>query len=157
MAQDLIDMLVDAGFERVSVVEKEESKEFIKDWLPGSGAEDYVVSANVTAYKPAVMELVGALSDEDLYEDFARGDSKSSTALKARLSDAFASAAGIDARTAAPVGAALAALVDAVGGVVRALGSHHAEHTDAPGEVNCCADVNCDDAEDLPAEVKKSC
>ena len=51
MAQDLIDMLVDAGFERVSVVEKEESKEFIKDWLPGSGAEDYVVSANVTAYK----------------------------------------------------------------------------------------------------------
>ena len=56
MAQDLIDMLVDAGFERVSVVEKEESKEFIKDWLPGSGAEDYVVSANVTAYKPAARE-----------------------------------------------------------------------------------------------------
>jgi len=156
VAQDLVDMLVDAGFEHVSVVEKEESKEFIKDWLPGSGAEDYVVSANVTAYKPAVMELVGALSDEDLYEDFA-SDSKSSPALKAQLSDAFASAAGVDARTAAPVGAALAALVDAMGGVVRALGAHHAEHTDAPGEVNCCADVNCDDAEDLPAEVKKSC
>ena len=67
MAQDLIDMLVDAGFERVSVVEKEESKEFIKDWLPGSGAEDYVVSANVTAYKA----LSGALSDADLYEDDA--------------------------------------------------------------------------------------
>ena len=145
-------MLVDAGFERVSVVEKEESKEFIKDWLPGSGAEDYVVSANVTAYKPAV-SVVGALSDEDLYEDFAR-DSKS---LKARLSDAFASAAGVDARTASPVGVALAALVDALGGVVRALGAHHAEHTDAPGEVNCCADVDCDDAENLPAEVKKSC
>ena len=58
MAQDLIDMLVDAGFERVSVVEKEESKEFIKDWLPGSGAEDYVVSANVTAYK-ALYERYG--------------------------------------------------------------------------------------------------
>ena len=26
--------------------------QFIKDWLPGSGAEDYVVSANVTASKP---------------------------------------------------------------------------------------------------------
>ena len=155
MAQDLIDMLVDAGFERVSVVEKEESKEFIKDWLPGSGAEDYVVSANVTAYKPAVMELVGALSDEDLYEDFA-SDSKSSPALKAQLSDAFASAAGVDARTAAPVGAALAALVAAVGGVVRALGAHHAEHADAPGEVNCCADVDCS-SEDLPTEVKESC
>ena len=118
-------MLVDAGFERVSVVEKEESKEFIKDWLPGSGAEDYVVSANVTAYKPAA-NVVGALTDEDLYED-------EEPALKAQLADAFASAAGVDARTAAPVGAALAALVAAVGGVVRALGAHHAEHTDAPG------------------------
>lgn len=147
MAQDLIDMLVDAGFERVSVVEKEESKEFIKDWLPGSGAEDYVVSANVTAYKPIV---AGALTDEDLYEDFEQDP------LKAQLADAFASAAGVDARTAAPVGASLAALVAAVGGVVRALGAHHAEHTDAPGEVNCCADVDCS-SEDLPTEVKKSC
>ena len=83
MAQDLIDMLVDAGFERVSVVEKEESKEFIKDWLPGSGAEDYVVSANVTAYK-ACTSGDGALSDADLYED----DAKSS--LKAVAADAFA-------------------------------------------------------------------
>ena len=148
MAQDLIDMLVDAGFERVSVVEKEESKEFIKDWLPGSGAEDYVVSANVTAYKPAA-NVVGALTDEDLYED-------EEPALKAQLADAFASAAGVDARTAAPVGAALAALVAAVGGVVRALGAHHAEHTDAPGEVNCCADVDCS-SEDLLTEVKESC
>lgn len=150
MAQDLIDMLVDAGFERVSVVEKEESKEFIKDWLPGSGAEDYVVSANVTAYKPGRVSVAGALTDEDLYEDFEQDP------LKAQLADAFASAAGVDARTAAPVGAALAALVAAVGGVVRALGAHHAEHTDAPGEVNCCADVDCS-SEDLPTEVKKSC
>ena len=156
MAQDLIDMLVDAGFERVSVVEKEESKEFIKDWLPGSGAEDYVVSANVTAYKPGRVSVAGALADEDLYEDLDPLDTKSSTALKAQLADAFASAAGVDARTAAPVGAALAALVAAVGGVVRALGAHHAEHTDAPGEVNCCADVDCS-SEDLPTEVKKSC
>ena len=141
-------MLVDAGFERVSVVEKEESKEFIKDWLPGSGAEDYVVSANVTAYKPAA-NVVGALTDEDLYED-------EEPALKAQLADAFASAAGVDARTAAPMGAALAALVAAVGGVVRALGAHHAGHTDAPGEVNCCADVDCS-SEDLPTEVKESC
>ena len=148
MAQDLIDMLVDAGFERVSVVEKEESKEFIKDWLPGSGAEDYGVPANDTAYKPAAT-VAGALTDEDLYED-------EEPALKAQLADAFASAAGVDARTAAPVGAALAALVAAVGGVVRALGAHHAEHTDAPGEVNCCADVDCS-SEDLPTEVKESC
>lgn len=44
-------MLVDAGFADVRVVEKAESREFIKDWLPGSGAEDFVVSANVTATK----------------------------------------------------------------------------------------------------------
>ena len=141
-------MLVEAGFEDVRVEEKEESKEFIKDWLPGSGAEDYVVSANVTAYKPAA-NVVGALTDEDLYED-------EEPALKAQLADAFASAAGVDARTAAPVGAALAALVAAVGGVVRALGAHHAEHTDALGEVNCCADVDCS-SEDLLTEVKESC
>lgn len=149
MAQDLIDMLVDAGFERVSVVEKEESKEFIKDWLPGSGAEDYVVSANVTAYK-ACTSGDGALSDADLYED----DAKSS--LKAVAADAFASAAGVERSAAAPIGEAIAALVAAVGAVVRAIGAHHAEHTDVPGEVNCCADVDCE-ADDVPKEVKKSC
>ena len=41
------------GFADVRVVEKAESREFIKDWLPGSGAEDFVVSANVTATKPS--------------------------------------------------------------------------------------------------------
>lgn len=46
-------MLRDAGFIDVSVVMKPESAEFIKDWLPGSEAEKYVVSANVTARKPA--------------------------------------------------------------------------------------------------------
>lgn len=151
MAQDLIDMLVDAGFERVSVVEKEESKEFIKDWLPGSGAEDYVVSANVTAYKASS----GALSDADLYEDDAvPAGGKSS--LKAAAADAFASAAGVERSAAAPIGEAIAALVAAVGAVVRAIGAHHAEHTDVPGEVNCCADVDCE-ADDVPKEVKKSC
>lgn len=151
MAQDLIDMLVDAGFERVSVVEKEESKEFIKDWLPGSGAEDYVVSANVTAYKASD----GALSDADLYEDDAvPAGGKSS--LKAAAADAFASAAGVERSAAAPIGEAITALVAAVGAVVRAIGAHHADHTDVPGEVNCCADVDCE-ADDVPKEVKKSC
>lgn len=47
-------MMADAGFVDVQVELKEESREFIKDWLPGSGCEDYVVSANVTARKPLV-------------------------------------------------------------------------------------------------------
>ena len=153
MAQDLIDMLVDAGFERVSVVEKEESKEFIKDWLPGSGAEDYVVSANVTAYKACTSGTDGALSDADLYEDDA---TPASSSLKAASADAFASAAGVERSAAAPIGEAVAALVAAVGAVVRAIGAHHAEHTDVPGEVNCCADVDCE-ADDVPKEVRKSC
>lgn len=41
-----------AGFTDCKVVEKPSSRTFIKEWLPGSGAEDYVVSANVTATKP---------------------------------------------------------------------------------------------------------
>lgn len=49
---DLAGALRDAGFEQVVIDEKPASREFIKDWVPGSGAEDYVVSANVTAVKP---------------------------------------------------------------------------------------------------------
>ena len=41
-----------AGFEAVSLVPKPESREYIKNWLPGSGCEDFVVSADVTARKP---------------------------------------------------------------------------------------------------------
>lgn len=43
--------LLSAGFSSVDVEVKEESKEFIKDWLPGSGAENYVASAAITATK----------------------------------------------------------------------------------------------------------
>ena len=45
-------MLLAAGFVDVSVELKPESREIIKDWMPGSGCEDFVVSANVTARKP---------------------------------------------------------------------------------------------------------
>jgi len=45
-------MLKAAGFTAVQIVLKEESREFIKDWLPGSKCEEYVVAANVHANKP---------------------------------------------------------------------------------------------------------
>mmetsp|Transcript_12132 Transcript_12132/g.30295 ORF Transcript_12132/g.30295 Transcript_12132/m.30295 type:complete len:85 (-) Transcript_12132:297-551(-) len=45
-------MLKKAGFSDVKVEIKEASRDFIKDWMPGSGAEQFVVSANVTATKP---------------------------------------------------------------------------------------------------------
>ena len=45
-------MLAAAGFVGVSVAPKPESREFIKNWLPGSGCEDFVVAATVKARKP---------------------------------------------------------------------------------------------------------
>lgn len=50
---DLESMLQSAGFSDVRLHLKEESRQYIKDWIPGSGAEDYVVSADVTATKAA--------------------------------------------------------------------------------------------------------
>ena len=49
---DLAQMLIAAWFIGVAVVPKPASKAFIKDWLPGSGCENFVVSADVTASKP---------------------------------------------------------------------------------------------------------
>jgi len=45
-------MLEAAGFVQVRVDLKEESRELIAGWMPGSKAEDYVMSANITAVKP---------------------------------------------------------------------------------------------------------
>lgn len=41
-----------AGFQDVRVVVREESRAFIRDWIPGSRAEDYVASATIEATKP---------------------------------------------------------------------------------------------------------
>jgi arsenite methyltransferase len=41
-----------AGFRGISVTVNEQSKEFIKNWFPGSGVERYVRSAAVRAAKP---------------------------------------------------------------------------------------------------------
>ncbi|OUS45339.1 SAM-dependent methyltransferase [Ostreococcus tauri] len=44
-------MLRDVGFVRAEIVVKEESANYIKHWMPGSGAEDHVIAADVLAYK----------------------------------------------------------------------------------------------------------
>jgi arsenite methyltransferase len=44
--------LVGAGFEQIRIAPKDESKDFIRDWAPGRGVEDYVVSASIEAVKP---------------------------------------------------------------------------------------------------------
>jgi hypothetical protein len=45
-------MLRDAGFEQIAIAPKDESKDFIRDWAPGRGVEDYVVSATIEGVKP---------------------------------------------------------------------------------------------------------
>ena len=49
---DIEAMLQAAGFTHVRITPKEASREFIREWAPGSKAEDYVVSANIEAIKP---------------------------------------------------------------------------------------------------------
>ena len=49
---DIEKWLTEAGFEKISVEVKEESREGIKDWAPGRGIENYVASAIITAKKP---------------------------------------------------------------------------------------------------------
>ena len=51
LASDVESMLEEAGFSAIRVQLKESSREFIKDWCPGSGVEDYVVSAVIEARK----------------------------------------------------------------------------------------------------------
>lgn len=43
--------LIDAGFRDVEMKLKEESRGIISQWLPGSGAEDFVISAEIQAKK----------------------------------------------------------------------------------------------------------
>ena len=45
-------MLQSAGFEDIKITVKENGRDIVKDWIPGSGAETYVTSAYVTATKP---------------------------------------------------------------------------------------------------------
>ena len=51
MLSELQRDLMDVGFQAIGIETKEESREVIKQWLPGSKAEDFVVSANITAVK----------------------------------------------------------------------------------------------------------
>ncbi len=51
MVDDVRGMLISAGFEQVRVTTNEASREFIRDWAPGRGIEDFVRSATIEAVK----------------------------------------------------------------------------------------------------------
>lgn len=52
LIEDLAAMIEAAGFEKVAIDPKDESKEFIRDWAPHHNVTDYVVSATIEAVKP---------------------------------------------------------------------------------------------------------
>jgi arsenite methyltransferase len=45
-------LLRDAGFENVRVATNAQSRAFIRDWMPGSGIEDFIASATIEATRP---------------------------------------------------------------------------------------------------------
>lgn len=45
-------LLLEAGFEGVRIQVQGGSRDFIRDWMPGSGVENYVASATIEATKP---------------------------------------------------------------------------------------------------------
>ena len=49
---ELEQILADSGFTDIRIAPKDESKDFIKDWAPGRGVEEFVVSATIEAVKP---------------------------------------------------------------------------------------------------------
>ncbi len=51
LLSDLEQAMQDAGFTEVRIAPKDESKDFIKDWAPGRGVEEYVQSATIEAVK----------------------------------------------------------------------------------------------------------
>ncbi|WGU96293.1 arsenite methyltransferase [Paenibacillus dendritiformis] len=51
-AEEIRRMLIASGFTDIRIEPKDESRTFIKDWVAGSNAENYIVSANIQAVKP---------------------------------------------------------------------------------------------------------
>jgi arsenite methyltransferase len=43
--------LEDAGFTEIQILLREEIRSFIRDWFPGTGVEDFVLSASIQARK----------------------------------------------------------------------------------------------------------
>jgi SAM-dependent methyltransferase len=53
VVSELEDLLAAAGFMDIRIAPRDESRDFIRDWAPGRGVEDYVISATIEARRPA--------------------------------------------------------------------------------------------------------
>ena len=49
---ELEEMLKKAGFVNIKIKPKDESKEFIREWVPDTNIADYITSASIEAVKP---------------------------------------------------------------------------------------------------------
>jgi hypothetical protein len=58
--REIEQILKKVGFVDISVERKPQSRDVIKHWLPGSRAEEYVVSADIKARKPTEKERMAA-------------------------------------------------------------------------------------------------
>lgn len=52
LIHELETFMADAGFNDIKITPKDETRDFIKDWAPGTNVTDYVVSAHIEAVKP---------------------------------------------------------------------------------------------------------
>jgi len=52
LISELEAILRETGYQGIRIAPKDESRDFIKDWAPGRGVEDYVISATIEAIKP---------------------------------------------------------------------------------------------------------
>lgn len=58
-AEELNELLAAAGFEAIRISVRNDSHTFIRDWLPGSGAENVLASASIEAVKPMTKTCCG--------------------------------------------------------------------------------------------------
>jgi len=49
---DLETILAEVGFDHIRITPKDDSRSFIREWIPGGRIEDFVQSANIEAVKP---------------------------------------------------------------------------------------------------------
>ncbi len=52
LVSDLETIMQDCGYDSIRIAPKDTSRDFIKDWAPGRGVEEYVISATIEAIKP---------------------------------------------------------------------------------------------------------